>query len=68
MNYGLESAEKVVMAGSSAGGSGVLFWIDELTHMVSDKSKVSGIMDSNIFLDPVFALRMDNIKKLQKAL
>jgi hypothetical protein len=66
--YGLENASRVVLAGSSLGGNGVLYWIDYLTHMVTDTDKVSGILDSSIFTDHLFTIKIDNIKKLKNIL
>jgi hypothetical protein len=50
--FNFNKANKVVLAGSSAGGTGVFLWIDYLKSQVSDPSKVYGVADSGIFMDP----------------
>jgi fermentation-respiration switch protein FrsA (DUF1100 family) len=55
--FDLNKANKVVLAGSSAGGFGVFLWIDYLKSQVSDPSKVYGIADSGIFMDPASGVK-----------
>jgi len=45
------TAKKIVLTGSSAGGIAVFLWIDYLRGLVSDPTKVYGIVDSGIFVD-----------------
>ena len=50
--FGLEQAEKIVFAGSSIGGIGVILWIDYLKGLVTKPEKVYGIVDSASCLEP----------------
>jgi len=48
----LNSAKKIVLAGTLAGGVGVFLWIDYLRGLVSDPKKVYGIADSALYKTP----------------
>ena len=50
--YGLDKANRIVMTGSSAGGMAVTLWIDYLRSLLKNPNKLSGIVDTGIFLDP----------------
>ncbi len=50
--FDLNNANKIVLAGSSAGGMAVYLWIDYLRGLVKNPNKVYGIADSSIFMDP----------------
>ena len=52
-NYGFDKADKVVLVGGSSGGMGVYLWIDYLRGLMNNPKKLSGIVDSGIFLDPL---------------
>ena len=54
-----------MLAGGSSGGMGVYFWIDYLRGMMDDPTKLSGVIDSGIFMDPLslgkFALQASQL-------
>ncbi|XP_063286396.1 palmitoleoyl-protein carboxylesterase notum2-like [Pelobates fuscus] len=53
---GIKQAKVIILAGSSAGGAGVLMNIDRVTAMVEeltgDNGQVRGLIDSGWFIDP----------------
>lgn len=49
--YPFESAKKVVLTGSSAGGMATYIWTDYVKDLVGDKAEYYAIPDSSIFLD-----------------
>jgi hypothetical protein len=57
--FNFNKASKVMLAGSSAGGFGVFLWIDYLKGLVTDPSKVYGVVDSGIFMDPASGVSFD---------
>ena len=62
LKFNLSRADRIVLAGSGAGGVGAFLWIDYLKGLVSNKSKVYGIADTAIYMDPVEMARFyDNI-------
>ena len=53
LNYRLNDADKIILAGSTIGGIATLLWIDYLKSMVtSDPDKVYGIIDSALVPTP----------------
>lgn len=53
--FDFESAEKIVLTGSSAGGMAVYLWHQYLKNMVSHPEKVYGVAESSIFYDPLIS-------------
>lgn len=51
--FDFSKANKIVFSGSSIGGMGVFIWADYFKNLIKDSSKLYGIADSAIFLDPV---------------
>ena len=63
--YYLDNAVKIVLGGSSAGGFGTALWIDYLKGLVKEPSKVYGIVDSGILMDPQLSGQLERgIKSL----
>ena len=52
LNYRLNDADKIILAGSTIGGIATLLWIDYLKSLVSDPDKVYGIIDSALVPTP----------------
>ena len=50
--YSLNSASKIVLAGSQSGGIGTFLWVDYLRGLVSNPDKVYGIVDSGLIMGP----------------
>jgi hypothetical protein len=50
--FDFNKAKKILLTGSSAGGIGTFLWIDYLKSLVIEPSKVYGVVDSGIFMDP----------------
>ena len=67
LNYKLNEATKIVLAGSSIGGISTMLWIDELRAMVTQPEKVYGIIDSSITpKPPIPTVLLENSKMMNR--